>query len=109
MIQIDHLAITDILQQSSITSTTSIMRVNLRLVWASQFLQQFKLDIRYKSGKEHIISDALSRLVSINIWHSDPKHSKLDALFTYNTTLVKMHPTLVSRILACYQTDPWWV
>ena len=45
IIQTDHSAIIDILEQSSITSTTSTMRINLRLVRASQFLQQFKLDV----------------------------------------------------------------
>ncbi len=38
IIQTDHSAILDILQQSSITLTTSTMRLNLRLVRASQFL-----------------------------------------------------------------------
>ena len=60
IIQTDHSAIIDIIQQSSITSTTSTMRLNLRLVHASQFLQQFKLDVRHKPGKEHIVADALS-------------------------------------------------
>ncbi len=108
IIQTDHSAILDILQQSSITSTTSTMRLNLRLVRASQFLQQFKLEVRHKPGKEHIIPDALSRLASSNTGHADPQHSELDALFAYNTTLVELHPTLISRILAGYEADPWW-
>ena len=45
IIQTDHSAILDILQQSLVTSTTSTMRMNLRLVRASQFLQQFRLDV----------------------------------------------------------------
>ncbi len=108
IIQTDHSAILDILQQSSITSTTSTMRLNLRLVMASQFLQQFKLKVRHKSGKEHIIPDALSRLASSNTGHAGPQHSELDALFTYSTTLVELHPTLISRVLAGYEADPWW-
>lgn len=108
IIQTDHFAILDILQQSSITSTTSTMRLNLRLVRASQFLQQFKFKVRHKLGKEHIISDALSRLASSKTGHADPQHSELDALFTYSTTLVKLHPTLISRILAGYEADPLW-
>lgn len=108
IIQTDHSAIIDILQQSSITSTTSTMRLNLRLVRALQFLQQFKLDVRHKPGKEHIVSDALSRLASANSPSTDTRYSELDALFLYNTTLVKIHPTQVSRILAGYDADPWW-
>ena len=45
IIQTDHSAILDIFQQSSITSTTLTMRMNLRLVRASQFLQQFRLNV----------------------------------------------------------------
>ncbi len=105
IIQIDHSAILDILQQSSITSTTSTMRLNLRLVRISQFLQQFKLEVRHKPGKEHIIPDVLSRLASSNIGYADLQPSELDALFTYNTTLVKLHPNLISRILAGYKAD----
>ena len=108
IIKTDHFAILDILQQSSITSTTSTMRLNLRLMRASQFFQQFKLEVRHKPGKEHIIPDALSRFVSSNTGHADPQHSELDALFTYSTTLVKLYPTLISRILAGYEADLWW-
>ena len=108
IIQTDHSAILDILQQSSITSTTSTMRMNLRLVRASQFLQQFRLDLRHKPGKEHIIPDALSRLASTNVGCSDASHSELDALFTYNSTLIEIQPDLVSRILAGYEDDEYW-
>ncbi len=85
------------------------MRLNLRLVRIFQFLQQFKLKVRHKPGKENIIPDTLSRLASSNTWHVDPQHSELNALFTYNTTLIELYPTLVSQILASYEVDPWWV
>lgn len=108
IIQTDHSAIIDILQQSSIISTTSTMKLNLRLVRASQFLQQFKLDVRHKPGKEHIVPDALSRFASANSPPTDARYSELDGLFLYNTTLVEIHPILVSQILAGYDADPWW-
>ena len=82
--------------------------MNLRLVRVSQFLQQFNLDVRHKPGKEHIIPDALSRLASTNVGCSDPFHSELDALFTYNATLIEIHPNLISRILAGYEDDEYW-
>lgn len=84
------------------------MKMNLRLVRASLFLQQFRLDVRHKPGKEHIISDALSRLASTNVGCSDASHSELDTLFTYNTTLIEIHPDLISRILARYEDDKYW-
>ena len=78
------------------------------LVRASQFLQQFKLEVRHKPGNEHIIPDALSRLASANAALTIPHHSEFDALFVYNATLIEIHPALVSRILAGYDSDPWW-
>ncbi len=84
------------------------MRLNLRFVKASQYLQQFKLDVRHKPGKEYIIPDALSRLASANIGQADPSYSTFDAIFTYNTTLVEIHPELISRILAGYEANNYW-
>ena len=107
VIQIDHSAIFDILQQSLVTSTTSTMRLNLRLVRASQFLQQFKLNVYYKLDKEYIILNALSRLTNANIGHADSHYSELNALFTYSTMLAKLHLALVSQILAGYKADLW--
>lgn len=84
------------------------MRLNLRLVRASHFLQYFELDVRYKLGKKHIIPDALSRLASSNIGTAHPFYLELDTLYVYNTTLIKIHLNLVSQILARYNSDPWW-
>lgn len=84
------------------------MRLNLRLVRALQFLQQFKLDVRHKPGKEHIIPDVLSRLASTNVGQTNPSYSELDVLFVYNTTLVEIYPDLLSKILAGYNADAWW-
>lgn len=109
IIQTDHLAIIDILQQSLITSTIFTIRLNLRLVQASQFLQQFKLDIWHKPGREHIIPNVLSRLANANTRYPNLLYSELDILFTYNTTLIKIYPALVSQILAGYKEDLWWV
>ena len=84
------------------------MRMNLRLVRASQFLQRFRLDIWHKPGKEHIIPNSLSRLASTNVGYANASHSELDALFTYNATLIKIHPDLISRILVGYEDDEYW-
>lgn len=84
------------------------MRLNLRLVRASQFLQQFKLDVRHKPEKAHIIPDALSRLASVNVGQADLSYSELDTLFAYSTTLVEIHPELISRIFAGYKANDYW-
>ncbi len=109
IIQTDHSVILDIVQQSSITSTSSTMRMNVRLVRASQFLQQFCLVVRHKPGKEHIIPDALRRLASASRAGHDEVYSELDALFTYHATLVEISPDLIKRILDDYLANDWWV
>ena len=110
IVQTDHLAILDIIQQSSITSTASIMRMNVRLVWASQFLCQFCLVVCHKPGKENIVPDALNKLASANINRllSDLNYEELDAFFTYNTTLIKINPELLQKIVKGCKADSWW-
>lgn len=83
------------------------MRLNLRLVWASQFLQQFKLNVRHKPKKEHIISNTLSRLTSAGAAHGDPHYSELNVLYVYNITFIEIYPNLVSQILAGYNSNLW--
>lgn len=51
--------------------------------------------------------NTLSHLANTNIGCSNPSHFKLDALFIYNTILIKIYPTLVSQILASYNANPW--
>lgn len=80
----------------------------MQLVWTSQFLQQIKLDVRHKQKKEHNIPDTLSRLANTNVGSIDPGYSELDELFTYNATLVKIHPILVSRIVAGFEVNTYW-
>ena len=82
IVQTDHLAILDIMKQTSIVLTPSTMRMNVRLICASQFLRQFWLDVCHKPRKDHIVPDALSRLASLNDRGRQPNYSELDALFT---------------------------
>ena len=104
-VQTDYSAILDIIKQSSIISTTSTMRTNVRLIRASQFLRQFRLEVRHKPGKDHIVPDILSRLASLNQDASlTEDHSELDVLFT--AALVEMNQDFYSRIIQGYQEDP---
>ena len=66
----DHFIILDIVCQFSLILITSIDKINLQLVCISEYLQQFHLDIRHKTGKTNIVSDTLSWLVSISMFDS---------------------------------------
>ena len=65
VIYIDYTIALDIACQISLTITFT-NKLNLRLIRASNYLQQFNLDIYYKSSKQYIVSNALSRLISNN-------------------------------------------
>lgn len=58
----DHSAATFIARQTSLTSS-SVEKLNLRLIRASQYLSQFNLRVIYRPGKIHLVPDALSRLL----------------------------------------------
>lgn len=81
------------------------MKMNVRLVRVSQFFRQFCLVVRHKLDKEHVISDALSRLASANIAGHNPNYSEFNILFVYHIILVEINPDLVKHILDGYTAD----
>lgn len=74
----DHITILDIMQQFSITSTSLIIKMNIYFIKISQFFHQFHLLVWYKLGKEYIILDALSRLVTANNTIHNNEYFELD-------------------------------
>lgn len=87
---------------------SSMMRINVWLVRASQFLRLFHLIVRHKSEKEHIIWDVLSRSANTNNSGHDSEYAKFDVLFYYNMILVQINPDLAKHILDGYISDEWW-
>ena len=61
IIYTDHSAAVSIFKQTTL-ATSSIDKLNLRLVRASQYLFSFNIAVRHKAGKFNVVSDALSRL-----------------------------------------------
>ncbi len=88
IIYINYDATLDIVKQTSLI-TFFINKLNLRLIRASNYLQRFNLNIRYKLNKQHIVLDALLRLVFANVnakvFSNDilVKKGELDALFVF--------------------------
>ena len=56
----DYFTTLSIVCQFSLTSMTSLDKLNLQLVWVSEYLQRFCLDIWHKMSKINIVSDTLS-------------------------------------------------
>ncbi len=106
LILTDHGTALGITKQISLL-TSSTNKPNLRLIRASKYLQRFNIEIRHKPGKQHIVSDALSRLPSTNSdTKPEPTKGELDALFTF--LLVQMDPALKEKILDEYKSDLNW-
>ena len=76
----DQAAIVLIAWQTNLTTTTATDKLNLRIIQALKYLQQFNLNIRHKPGKTHIIPDTLSRLASHKETTRSTNKGKLDAL-----------------------------
>ncbi len=82
---------------------SSIDRLNLRLIRASKYIQRFNVIIKHKSDKQHVISNALSRLASENDDSNTSETEELDALFT--TTLIEINLAFKNRIIQEYFDD----
>lgn len=95
IIYTDHRAALGITKQVTF-STTSTDNFNFRLVRVSDYVQRFRLDIKHKPGKLHIIPDVLSRLATTN---ENPtmkqKKGKLNALFII--TLIELQDDFKQR------------
>lgn len=71
------------------------------LIRASQYLSQFRLDVRYIPGRQHIVPDALSRLQNIKdnelanqpdilMELTESNSIEVDSYHRYNSTIVNM-------------------
>ena len=110
----DHGASPSIVNQTKL-STSSVDKLNLRLVRASMYLSQFRIRTFHRSGKSNIIPDALSRLPTVR---SRPEDHTIDSLDVdgFNTdvadkltgTLVQMTDDFRKKLVDGYKNDPAW-
>lgn len=109
----DHAAALSIVRQTSL-STVATNKLNLRLTRASEYLQQFKLDVRYKPGKSHPVPDALSRLARepASTTSHDGILNTLDKkaaeAYVLTATVVNIVPEFKEQIKKAYQQNPTW-
>lgn len=101
IIYTDHSTTMSIVRQTSL-NTMSTEKLNLRLIRASEYLQRFRLDVRYKPEKSNIVSNALSRLASRE-YRPEPDDSREKVVKCFSTTLITMSPEFRQRILNGYQ------
>lgn len=95
----DHSAALQIATQSSI-NTTSLIRMNMRHVRSSEYLNRFPLESRYKAGKINVVPDALSRL-DVN---TADKRASIEQL-AFPISIVEIGSDFKQRIQDSYKTD----
>ena len=118
----DHVANTFISKQI-IMNSSNTNKLNLRLVRAFTYLSQFKLEVKYRSNKEHVIFDALFRLFSENgqsEWSSDDKlnfdiyhddvvdSSDNSNCYAFQEILFAMSNEFRDRVKKEYQKEKMW-
>lgn len=71
----DHHAVERLSKHYNLTTTTCTDKLNLKLLRGSQYLSQFNIDVRYRPGRIHLVPDALSRLLSVQLDLLPPDHA----------------------------------
>jgi hypothetical protein len=115
IIYIDH-EVSSVIAAIIKLSIFSTDRLNMKLIRASMYLSQFRLNIRHRAEKFNIVSDALSRLsveknnsshealdLDLDHYQSKMKNSENDRIYAYVTTLVEMTEDFRVKIKKSYQ------
>ena len=100
IIYIDHVVNSSITRQIKFINN-SVNKLNIKLIRVSIYLSQFRLNVRYKSKKSHIILDVFNRLSTRNImfndkndvlnienFHNDMINSKNNDIYVFNKDLI---------------------
>lgn len=90
----------NIWKQKLITSTSSFIKNNIKLVKISQYLFQFSFDVKHKIDKKNIVSDVFFRLNSIDVILFEIKnYLELNTLYVYNVTLIEINEQQTSMYI----------
>ncbi len=96
-------------------------RFNMKLMRVFMYFSQFCLNIRHRSRKFNVVSNALSRLsikkdnsthealnLNLNYLQSNTQSLKNDQIYAYFTILIKMSTKFRSKIQKEYQKESQW-
>ena len=112
-IYIDHAAITSIVKATKLISN-STNKLNLRLIRVSTYLSQYDLNIWHRSGNQHVVLDALSRLKSLENFKNstedilDSNYDEFTEISVYHITLVEMTDSFKTRLKDEYLKNKRW-
>ncbi|KAL7917960.1 hypothetical protein ACQKWADRAFT_265557 [Trichoderma austrokoningii] len=113
----DHLATKGIVNHTTMT-TSSLVKANQRLMAASIYLSQYKLDVHHIPGKKNLVPDALSRLPVYDEEgmkeeqkkeNQNENENELDDIWSsdvcYTVTKVHIEDSLRQKFIQGYQSD----
>ena len=118
----NHVVNTFIAKQTTMNSSNTD-KLNFRLVRAFVYLSQFRLKMKYKSRKDHVVSNALSRLTFDNEQIDRSSEDKFDLntyheeiidfsnnfdCYVFQETLIAMSKNLKKEIKNEYQRKKTW-
>ena len=118
IVYIDHVVNTSIARQIILNSVNT-NKLNLRLIRVFIYLSQFRLNVKHRSSKKHVISDALSRLffdneqinqqfnsedaLNLDIFHDDIVDSSIDHdIYVFQKSFVIMSDEFRKQIIDDY-------
>ena len=117
---IDHAANASITKQTILTSNNTD-KLNLRLIRVSTYLFQFRLDIRYRFDKRHVLPNALFKLSADRSFLNDDENLNLksyhvsmkdpstnDQQSAYYEALMKMSKIFRKRLTKEYAKEKAW-
>ena len=120
VIFIDHVANFSIVKQTTLSSE-NIDKFNFRFVRFSTYLSQFNIDVRYKTEKINIVSNALFRLSAINFSKSvehmntlniDSYHCSMQNIsisaHAFQESLIFMISNFRTKLIENYFEDKIW-
>jgi hypothetical protein len=106
MLYTDHKPAADILSSTTLKTSSSV-RMNLRLIRASQFVSQYPtVKIVYRPGKDNVNADALSRLVKLRTVHDPTPDGDDEGVYGFLTTVVGVSMSTLRLLEEGYANDP---
>ena len=117
ILYIDHEAIIEIINQTKL-NFINIDKQNLKLIRASMYLFQFRLEIRHRFEKFNVIFDVLNRLsmkkknskkkLDLKHYIEFLKNSKNDHIYAYAAILIEMSSFFKKKIFFEYIKEFIW-
>ena len=112
IVYMDHAMIVLIARQTNLTTMMATDKLNLQIIWASEYFQRFNLDVCHKPGKMHIFFNTLSCLASCKKTARSTAKVKLDALtatmqkiWANPATLVELSNNFKEKLKTSYKNN----